>query len=459
MIESKSMQNISAEELVTLISERVIEGIIDYLSNNTVNSDINLNYYIEDDEFELAYKNDPTEREDFWKWSKDEDGWRVEIISELFIEALSNSDQEASNKFVEDFKRAIKADAIVGLQVVSLEGIIKKNSPEVIKWKEESGLFYNLEDYEETLDKEMKNLECDEDRREDALKKLRIAEKNIEFHLPKFLTPFGAFILVNSSPLTQKTVNDLFGNTDQIKLSWIKDAYPNIEKENKSSKVVVKNQISTYNFLQLLKQKQLNSSGINTSVNLYLFNKYTSLFDVWMLSKLTMKYANLNKLTKMPKLKQYVKVNKKVRFQMKVELCKRVAKVTNIKGVLLKRLLVKQFLNKPLLFEEKFLEDMEGFLDDATEGLKEYILKNISNNEMYMDIPEDIREDYIIYEQLKDVNPYNQLINNKMNKEFTSEFPITNTKKASFYEYYLYFHLAIYAVNKEAREKFDIEKT
>lgn len=165
----------------------------------------------------------------------------------------------------------------------------------------------------------------------------------------------------------------------------------------KNKKVEILNDAKTdINFFmkELYINKKLN---INVSVNLFAFNKVTNLFDLYV-------FLNKGYKLKVNYLDVEAIANERIYF------FESNASVINLSGLKMRKYLIDFdiYNNKYFAIKERIEKERDLF-HNLKNTIKQKIIENI-NLEYDIKIPEEIRNDYILYIKLKQIDYYKDLI-------------------------------------------------
>lgn len=185
---------------------------------------------------------------------------------------------------------------------------------------------------------------------------------------------------------------------------------------------------------ELYINKKLN---INVSVNLFAFNKVTNLFDLYVFlnkgykESININYLNEDDIT--DEIIDFYEFN---------------ASVINLSGLKMRKYLIDSniYENKYFAIKER-IELEEGLFQNLKNTIKQKIIEN-TNLEYDIKIPEEIRNDYIVYIKLKQIDYYKDLIK-------TFDFSLLEESN-SIYDQLEAIYNALYSEKKRKKDLYKI---
>lgn len=432
------------EEFAEIISDRVIEKLSSRFEIEKNDRDYFSQDFYEGNLAECDFEN-------LFQWSNLKGKWIVEIIDPIFYDFFERYLGKSNKKLIKKLLKGFESDVIVRLMDNSLSNLVchvKDNGAIQNPLYYEDNVFYDEISYYTN------KLNIEEN--ESVLSKVEEYMELISTSIPLQLIPFGAYALVNSENISKNLVTDIISNIQHLQLKWLTRTAPNIKEKNKDADRILLGQVAFGDFTQLLNLVNINhnlndrSRKYNTSLNFYVFNKYTSLYDVYLLSSELFKKSRLIRLQRQYPNKIYNELNYTERYIFKKNLCEDFAPLMMIEGVLFKRFIIKNHLNTQKFNSIGFANFANAIIDTCMYELGDSICLMYKNDPKFSDLPEDIRKDAIVLETLLEgYSPYNKFIMKTAEEFMALEHPITSQKEKIKYELYHYAYKAIFNEKKQ----------
>lgn len=247
--------------------------------------------------------------------------------------------------------------------------------------------------------------------------------------------------------------NELFNKVPRILFVWYmfagKKLIEKTKEGGKINKLIDPRKLPLFNFKnnksEILNDAKLDINfflhklyinkklNINVSVNLFAFNKVTNLFDLYMLlnkgykESLNINYLNEDDIT--DEMIDFYEFN---------------ASVINLSGLKMRKYLIDSniYINKYFAIKER-IELEESLFHNLKNTIKQKIIEN-TNLEYDIKIPEEIRNDYIVYINLKQIDYYKDLIK-------TFDFSLLEESKNIYDQLEAVYH-ALYSEKKRKKD-------
>ena len=154
-------------------------------------------------------------------------------------------------------------------------------------------------------------------------------------------------------------------------------------------------------FIEILLSEDLYEiRDINRSVNLIYFNQLTNLYDIQLMAKNIYKRDRSMKLKKAYSKEKYLKLSNKNRYISIKNISDVVFNYYTTETLGLKNYQTKKILSSGNLNNEHLQEKYCQLIDILKNKLKKSIIKRELEGGKYENIPNEIKEDYIIYKTL-----------------------------------------------------------
>lgn len=448
MVIEKESFGFNTEELAELISQRVMEKI----TRNYELKKIEKSSYVLDFQLENL---EGCDLENLFNWSHHNGKFEMEILDpvlkDYFEIFLGKSDEKIISKLIKGFK----ADVMVNLMSNCLDNLLYNMKSHRGNY---SDLFYESNQFISELSYYIKKLNLDEFDRIQV--KLDEFDTSVSSAINKKLIPFGAYALVNSPKLTDKLFDNILHNIDHLQLKWLTKSSPNTKKENSDTSKILLTQTSFEDYIQLLnfstisQSKNESETKYNMSLNLHYFNYHTSLVDVYLLSKILYKKSRLIRFQRQMLKRLYEKLDYIEKYTFKQNLCENKANVLMIKGFLFKNHVLKYHINSDEINTLDFTYFINFLMVNSMEQLKKTIISTYKAEINTLEIPLELKNDYIIFGKLSEVSdPYTKLIKKIVRKFTATNYPVYEKKENIKYEIYHYAYKAIYQIKKQMSEE------
>lgn len=249
---------------------------------------------------------------------------------------------------------------------------------------------------------------------------------------------------------------ELFNKVPRILFFWYMFSSKNLMEKNykrgtKINKLIDPRKLPLFNFKNnktkilndakidinfFMNELYINKLNINVSVNLFAFNKVTNLFDLYVF--LNKSYKSLNKYY----------LDEEGIIKEAIYFFESSASVINLSGLKMRKYLIDFDLydNKYFLNKER-IEREQDLFNNLKNTIKQKIIEN-TNLEYDIKIPEEIRNDYIVYIKLKQINYYKDLIK-------TFDFSLLEESN-SIYDQLEAIYNALYSEKKRKKDLYKI---
>ncbi|MFB7160451.1 hypothetical protein, partial [Lysinibacillus sp. NPDC056232] len=142
--------------------------------------------------------------------------------------------------------------------------------------------------------------------------------------------------------------------------------------------------------------------------------------------------------------KKYEGLDKELRYKLKEKLCKKVVRLTQIKGLMTKKFIIENHINKGWVCKRKFIDQLNQIYAMGIESLKKSILQKMIKEKRYENIEGKIKDDYVICDLMNKVSPYDMYIQKLQGTIELINLPTISVKKTMKYEICYYTYKAIY---------------
>lgn len=426
------------EELAELISDKLIEDLEERFNINLLPLNSGIATSIEENGIpKIKIAADIN----YLAWKIQDGKYKLEVINEdlgcFYKDTLCYADEEVYKKFL----IKLQDDILITTLAEALLDLLNKISK--VKSKNLQGLFFtNLDDIQSTLQALLAKLGSENNSK--ILDLLHEESEYVTKRLPIDTMPLAAYILSNNKKISKKLFDNILCKSNNIGVKWITSVYPDSQKEKASYNVEIKESLLSYeDFIGVLNRDS--EKNYNKSLNLYLFNQLTKLHDFEIISRSIFKNSLEMRVIKTYFTnKKYEALDKEIRFKLKEKLCKKVTRLTNLKGLISKKFIIENHLNKDGICKNKFINQFNSFYDMGVVGLRKAILENEIGKEKYIKIDEKIKNDFIVYDVMIQESPYDKYIKNISEKIELIELPTNSIKKTMKYEIYYYTYKSIY---------------
>lgn len=433
------------EELAELISDKLIEDLEERFNINLLPLNSGIATSIEENGIP---KINIAAEINYFTWKIQDDKYKLEVINEdlvcFYKDILCYADEEVYKKFLIKLQDDI---LITALAEALLDLLNKVKSPKVIEPKNLQGLFFsNFDNIKSTLQVLLDKLGS-----ENKSKILDLLYEESEYvtkRLPIETMPLAAYILANNKKNSKKSFENILHKSNKIGVKSITSVYPDSQKENAAYNVELQASLLSYDdFIGVLNANF--ERNYNKSLNFYLFNELTKFHDLELISRSIFKNSLEMRVIKTYfSNKKYEALDKEIRFKLKEKLCTKVTRLTKLKGLISKKFIIENHLNRDGICKNKFIDQFNKFYDMGVASLREAILEKEIGKEEYIDIDAKIKKDFIVYDVMIKESPYDKYIKNITNKIELIELPTNSIKKIMKYEVYYYTYKSIYKYKK-----------
>ncbi|CAM4344478.1 hypothetical protein FHS16_002509 [Paenibacillus endophyticus] len=369
----------------------------------------------------------------FWKLNSDEP-------------SLTQHDYDVFlTMYFEDIKMALLKDAMVNLtnyfEVQSGSAKIKKE------------LFYEASDFKEKVVEYISKTGLT-----DPDKLIAVIEDHVEtIHLkvPKICFPWYAYALCFSYKKFPKWDNrKMFNiiNGEFLALKWTRSEYP------KEQEIMEQAQRNFKIFIQSLAGSE-DAKMYNCSLNLFLFNEVTNLYDIYNLVNLFrddsgyMKYQNLRLENTQVTID---KKHYKERNKYKREMFNGVGHIAAINSFGVKTLLINNYYVEQLFTDER-VWDVYNKIFDLT---KRCLLQEVKENHLskHSEVSGEIRLDYCVYSLLNNEKSYKWHLEDMLKSDLPIYVPSPDEIKTHLYEAYSSAYKSFYDCRHKGKEGINLLK-
>ncbi|AVK85930.1 hypothetical protein C3943_21765 [Lysinibacillus sp. B2A1] len=354
-----------------------------------------------------------------WDISNDQTKVSLDILNE-------NIDRSLELILGEDYKKSegikyLINDVILDLLLDSIEVLDQVNELKKPYYLKQKKLKKNISILDETL--LVKNSACD---KESYYENLDDIEKNavkISWKFSKLINIFNLNLIYktigkkNRSYLNfERSKKDFFFSIKNKSLTDIRKIVINYRSQYTIFFKIVDVLLISSKGSELSKESNdilsildlQNLKGINFSLNLYAFNKYSSLFDFNLLERYYYKNVingNKNRLEVFKRMNQSIKNN----------IYLHISNISKFKGLGIKYYLMKNRYNFILSAVDVNINDIYNIIfSRVKESLTKYLIQNYESNKNDKD---QYKNEYIVLEKLAGIDPYKGIFVNEFNKE------------------------------------------
>ncbi|WP_285398516.1 hypothetical protein [Lysinibacillus sp. fls2-241-R2A-57] len=338
----------------------------------------------------------------------------VDSFFKLLVSYNCNDEFNDEDDIKEDFEEIRECflnDIVIEVLTESVEELNKQLKNKVVqnKYKDLIGeLFYTVREMESCI--KQVNFECLKDNIEvediiDKLYALKNSNSNANNEFLKILTPWIVFVLLLTSKKREVNFEKLYKYLKLINPKYSKE-FSEIEVYNNSRK--------SFNlFMYLLNE---NKHAVNKSLCLNILNKYTDFFDIDNLVKTSSYISSGNEDNK----------DKIERFKF----------ITKIDSFSVKNMLIKGSYSFYLLNYQDIWETYSVLFNKCKESLKGSIDILKETTEFKLELPEEIRSNYLIYKLFSNEDPYDYLIDDEdKDEQFDEKNQRIDNEEQLNYEY------------------------
>ncbi|WP_394679144.1 hypothetical protein [uncultured Exiguobacterium sp.] len=424
---NKNLNINDIEEFSEILSNLIVEKIENKVELKYIERDDAL-FSISEDSFR------DWDLDNLFDWTYEEKGWKLKVIDENLMIFLQGFLSKSKNKLYKKLIKSLQSDAIVGLMHDSLEKLMttQKKETEVLK-----SIYCDHQYFHEKIN--YFGQQYDVEQIDETISKLDQYLKDCQHVIPSQLIPFATYALMNNPKITTKTVNDLLNHTKNLRLKWINETAPDPQNENINHKIILNAHLSFELYVSFLDKVVIPFSGdqsYNSSLNFYVFNQSTSLYDVYVLSKEIFENSNFINIQKKYPKKFYGVLDRTQKYTKKNQLVEGLAHLSQIDGIMLKRFMLKHHLSSQI-FKSIDLVDLSNWLITiCKDKLREAIvLKDADSDLNYFNVYSDLSGNY---------SPYDKLIRKISNNQLLYKESFESTSDYIKYELYHYAYKAMY---------------
>lgn len=325
--------------------------------------------------------------------------------SNEFVQELEKNKENILDQFFSDVKMSLLNDALVNLTnfFSNKKEMNLNHNPEIVK-----ELFFDFKTFEEKAIQCMYEFNFQET--EALLEVVHMNRTNINLKVPKIIFPWYIYALTNTYKRLPKYSSNKEINIVQERYIPLKQIRSRNAKE---MELLDKSQRDFKSFIKSLKVNTI----YNRSLNLYLFNETTNLYDIFNLvnnKKEALENENYKTLFSV-----YLKSGEW--YEIMDADFSEVSRMAKINSFGVKTLLINEFESKKLFINEEIWD----IYNQIFKLCKSNLLNKIQENFLltFKHIPEKIRINYAIYRFLSKEEPFEDIIENVLEGELNVYAP------------------------------------
>lgn len=330
-----------------------------------------------------------------------------------FKQELEQNKKNLLNQFFSDVKMSILNDALVNLTnfFSNKKDIHLNHNPEIVK-----ELFFDFKTFEEKINQYMSEINFQET--EDLLEVVHMNRTNINLKVPKIIFPWYIYALTNTYKVLPK-YSDKEINIVQERYIPLKQIRSRNAQE---MELLDKSQRDFKSFIKSLKVNTI----YNQSLNLYLFNETTNLYDIFNLvnnKKEAIEDENFKTLfSEFLKSGEWYTI-REANFQ-------EVSRMANINSFGVKTLLINEFESKKLFNNEEIWDIYNQIFNFCKSNLLNKIQEDFLLALKH--IPEKIRLDFAIYRIFSKEEPFEDIVENVLEGELNIYAPSADNNQENY---------------------------
>lgn len=336
------------------------------------------------------------------------------------------------DNFIADVKMSVLNDALNNLIDHFRLKREPKKYPNIVK-----ELFFSFDSFEKQI-KEY-SLSFDFLNTEDLINEINVNRETIHLKVPKILFPWYAFALMfTHKDLTIDEINIV--KTRYLPLKSSKSDYPN-EKD-----LFINGQKSFQAFINSLIVNRSNVvDQYNRSLNLYLFNETTNLYDIYNVVNTFREESGYMQF--LPFLVDSIDdMNKYERFNRKQKIFEEAGKLAKLNNLGVKTLLLDNYDSETLFGNEEVWTTFNQIFDHCKNTLVNVIKERYIPifQEPLENVPKEILIDFAIYRLFSKEEPFEELIENILEEGLPVYSPSKDDIEMHLYEAYAYAYKGFY---------------
>lgn len=367
------------------------------------------------------------------------------------LSTIDNDYEEFLDYFLSDIKMCMLKDALINLVSFFESNKSDMKYPEI-----EQELFYDFTSFAEQIEQYISLTNFSDP--DGVMNAIYEHQDVIHLKVPKLCFPWFAFALCHTyidfpSWVSQKKFNIINGR--YLPLKWTRSKYPNereiIEKAQKNFQVFIKS---------LEHQNDPQSKGTyNRSLNLYLFNETTNLYDLYNIVSLFregstyMRYQNFRMDNG---IKTTEDGNVDLRYHWKQSIFEGVSQIAEINTLGVKTLLIDDYYSKKLFTSEGVWDTFNKIVIYC----KSFLLDSLKQQRLseYEHVADEIRLDYCVYSELNKEEPYEGFLQDALEGGLPIYVPSEKEVETHLYEAYSYAYKNFYKGRYKGNKSEHLEK-
>ncbi|MGE8003563.1 hypothetical protein [Lysinibacillus sp. NPDC093216] len=398
-----------------------------------------------------------------FEWKLDSGGFELEIVNDsihsffyLLLDCQNyeiypfttgiddiEEDEYASlvDNFFSDVKMSVLNDALNNLiDHFRLKREYKKY-PNILK-----EIFFSFDSFEKQI-KEY-SLSFDFLNTENLINVINVNRDTIHLKVPKILFPWYAYALMFTHKyLSSKKIN--IANKKYLSLKWSRSDYPNEEN------LFINGQKSFQAFINSLRVNHSSvSAKYNRSLNLYLFNETTNLYDIYNVVN------TFGEDSAYMEFQAFIgesidEMNKYERYKKKQTIFAGVSKLAKLNNLGVKTLLINEYYSKTLFENEEVWTTFNQIFDNC----KNTLVNDIKEKYLPIfpqpleNVPKEILIEFAIYNLFSKEEPFEEFIGNALEEGIPVYSPSSDDLEMHLYEAYAYAYKSFYQGTKSNTKK------
>lgn len=348
--------------------------------------------------------------------------------------------------FLSDIKMSMLKDALINLVDYFESNESEKEHSEI-----RNELFYDFNSFAEQIKKfvSLTGL-ADPDA---VIGALTEHEEIIHLKVPKLCFPWFAYALCHTYKYFPKPENRkklYIVNGKHLSLNWTRSDYSDGVVERDTIEKAQKN------FRAFIKSLEGNNDTYNRSLNMYLFNETTNLYDIFNLVNLFpespyMKYQNLRMENG---IKTTENANKYERYLWKWRIFEGVSHIAAINTLGVKTILIDDYFSEELFTDLRVWDVFNKIFSYTKSCLLDVFRENQLSE--YKRIVDDIRLDYAVFRELHKEEPFEDFLADAYEGGLPIYIPSENEAETHLYDAYYYayknFYLSRFKRRKESKQ-------
>lgn len=347
------------------------------------------------------------------------------------------------DNFIADVKISVLNDALNNLIDHFRLKRERKKYPNIVE-----ELFFSFDSFEKQIKEYSLSFEFLDT--EDLINEVNVNRDDIHFTVPKILFPWYAFALMfTHQHLSSKKIKLV--KTKYLPLKWTRSEYPNEEV------LFINGQKSFQAFINFLKVNHSSvSAKYNRSLNLYLFNETTNLYDIYNIVDAFREGQGY--MTDQSFIADSIDdMNKNERYKKKQKIFDGASKLAKLNNLGVKTLLINDYYSGTLFENEEVWTTFNQIFDNCKNTLVNFIKEKYipTLQKSLENVPKRVLIDFTIYRLFSEEEPFIDFFINIVEGGLSVYSPSSDDDiEMHLYEAYAYAYKGFYkGKNSKTRKK------